>query len=357
VEILWEIPRSELPFRGEGDDCRAQYDISIVFYQGKRQIAGDIWQKRIRCRDLAATEQSANAAGRESFHLPRGEYEVEVTVTMPATRRASKARGKLKLDESSSGIESSNLEFLRLKDGVYEPNPSHEIPRGEAGHVARIVLRAPGPQTGKLKWSISDGRKSLLASAESTLALSGERIVDIALPMENLEPGSYRLEVVVAGEKGETLARRRADMSVRITMTWLASNRREAILLLEILGASDDADLVKKAGGEEWQRVLQDFWVRRDPTPGTTVNEFQQETFARMEEANVAFDEPFRRPGWSTDRGRVFLRYGRPENRIVREADFDGPPAEIWEYFHPRRTFVFVDSRAIGEYVLTNGRR
>src|SRR5688500_10191904 len=45
VEILWEIPRAELAFRGEGDECRAQYDISIVFYQGKRQAAGDIWKK------------------------------------------------------------------------------------------------------------------------------------------------------------------------------------------------------------------------------------------------------------------------------------------------------------------------
>ena len=124
--------------------------------------------------------------------------------------------------------------------------------------------------------------------------------------------------------------------------------------MLEILGASDDADLVKKAGGEEWQKILQYFWVRSDPTPGTTTNEFQQETFARLEEANTAFDEPFRRPGWTTERGRIFMRHGRPENRVVREADFSSPPAEIWEYFHPRRTFLFVDPRGIGEFVLAS---
>ncbi|HET9886132.1 MAG TPA: GWxTD domain-containing protein [bacterium] len=356
VEILWEIPRNELAFRGEGEECRAQYDISIVFYQGKRQAAGDVWKRRIRCQDIPAGPE-AKASGRESFTLARGEYNVEVTLTMGTTMHTSTVRGRLKLQEMPQGIDSSDLEFVWIKDGVAQPNPRHEIARGETGHFARIVLHSGTPRKGLLKWAISDGRRAVVASAESTLAFSGERIVDIALPMENLEPGSYRLEVTIADENGETLARRRADLNVRITMAWLASNRREAILLLGILGASDEADAVKKAGGEEWQKILQDYWVQNDPTPGTDPNEYQQETFARMEEANSAFEEPFRKPGWTTDRGRIFLLHGRPENRIVREADFNGPPAEIWEYFHPRRTFFFVDPREIGEYVLSSGGR
>jgi GWxTD domain-containing protein len=227
---------------------------------------------------------------------------------------------------------------------------------GETGHTARIVLRSAEPveKSWKLKWSIGDGGRSSVVSGDSSLVPEAERVVDIALPVENLEPGSYRLEVQVAGEKGETLVRRRADMTVRITMGWLASSRREAVLLLEILGATEEAEALKKAGGEEWQQVLRDFWTQRDPTPGSAANEFQQEIFARMEEANTAFDEPFRRPGWTTDRGRISLRFGRPENRIVREGDFSGPAAEIWEYFHPRRTFVFVDHRGIGEYILSS---
>lgn len=354
VQILWEIPRQELPFKGEGDECRAQYDISIVFYQGKRQVAGDIWKRRVRCQDIPAGAD-ANVSGREAFTLARGEYNVEVAVTVPATLHSSNVRGRLKLQEMAQAIEASDLEFVRFSNGVAEPNPSHVMSRGDTGHAARIVLHAGNQRTGKLKWSILDARRVAVAGAESTLAFSGERIVDIALPMVNLEPGGYRLEVNIADEKGEILVRRRADLNVRITMAWLASNRREAILLLGILGASDEADSVKKAGGEEWQKILQDFWVRSDPTPGTPANEYQQETFARMEEANTAFEEPFRKPGWTTDRGRIFLLHGRPENRIVREADFSGPPAEIWEYFHPRRTFFFVDQREIGEYVLSGG--
>jgi GWxTD domain-containing protein len=175
--------------------------------------------------------------------------------------------------------------------------------------------------------------------------------------VDQLEPGSYRLEVEISAGGEEVLVRRRAEVKVRITMDWLASNRREAALLLEILGAGDEANALRKAGGEEWPSVLQTFWDDRDPTPDTPANEYRDEVFARMESASLSFDEPLRRPGWTTDRGRIFLRYGKPDSRIVREGDFNGAPAEIWEYFDPRRTFVFIDERGIGDYVLSSGLR
>lgn len=358
VEILWEIPREALAFRGEGDDCRAAYDLSIVFFQGERQVTGDIWSKRVRCRDLP-TSSGAAARGREVFRLARGNYEAEVTLTIPATRLRSSARGRLKLESGGSAIEASDLELFRVTESGVVPNPRHEIARGELGHRARIRLLAgvPAPAGIRLRWGIFDGRRTRVVGGDSTVAGEPETLVELALPVEQLEPGSYRLEVEVLDGKGDSVARRRADLLVRITMEWLAANRREAALLLEILGAGDEASALRKAGGEEWTRVLQEYWDSRDPTPGTPANEARAEVFARMESANAAFDEPLRKPGWTTDRGRIFLRYGRPENRVVREADFNGPGAEIWEYFQPRRTFVFLDDRGIGEYVLSTGHR
>ena len=69
-----------------------------------------------------------------------------------------------------------------------------------------------------------------------------------------------------------------------------------------------------------------------------------------LETAATLFDEPFRRPGWRTDRGQVFLKYGRPVRRTVRSADFEGPASELWEYESPRRLFFFVDERGSDVY-------
>jgi hypothetical protein len=64
------------------------------------------------------------------------------------------------------------------------------------------------------------------------------------------------------------------------------------------------------------------------------------------------FEEPFRKPGWRTDRGRILVRFGNPQRRTVRTADFEGPASELWEYDSPRRLFFFVDERGSGEFWL-----
>ncbi len=358
VEIHWEIPRESLAFRGEGEDCRALYDVAIVFKRDKRQIAGDRWSRRVRCTDLPATV-GAVTRGRETFTVPRGAYDVEVTMTLPATRRSSFAEGKLEVGMEKSPIDVSDLEFLQSTPEGVRPNAGHEMAKGEQGHFARLTLQPLGgrPASCRVSWSLTDARRARWAGGDSSIAVSEPRSFDVPLVVDQLEPGSYRLEVEISAGGEEVLVRRRAEVKVRITMDWLATNRRESALLLEILGAGDEANALRKAGGEEWPSVLHTFWEIRDPTPDTPANEYRDEVFARMESASQSFDEPLRRPGWTTDRGRILLRYGKPDSRIVREGDFNGAPAEIWEYFDPRRTFVFIDERGIGDYVLSSGLR
>jgi len=57
---------------------------------------------------------------------------------------------------------------------------------------------------------------------------------------------------------------------------------------------------------------IERFWRRRDPTANTLVNEFRQLFWNRVKEANEKFlDSP--KPGWQTDRGRIYILYGPPE--------------------------------------------
>ena len=62
---------------------------------------------------------------------------------------------------------------------------------------------------------------------------------------------------------------------------------------------------------EEREKFIEQFWVRRDPTPGTPENEFKQEHYRRIGYANEHFGS--RIPGWKTDRGRIYITYGPPD--------------------------------------------
>jgi len=125
-------------------------------------------------------------------------------------------------------------------------------------------------------------------------------------------------------------------------------------------------------------RFIEEFWLRRDPTPGTERNEFKEAYYKRIEEANHLFRGA--RPGWRQDRGRFYILFGPPNERRTNpmggrtiEAGRDhremlegtiaatGEKAtEIWTYYslfsslnRPQTVqLVFVDSDGTGDYRL-----
>ena len=64
---------------------------------------------------------------------------------------------------------------------------------------------------------------------------------------------------------------------------------------------------------EEREQFIENFWLRRDPTPDTVENEFKEEHYRRIQYANDHFASGI--PGWKTDRGRIYIVYGPPDER------------------------------------------
>ncbi|HJQ99679.1 MAG TPA: GWxTD domain-containing protein [Candidatus Polarisedimenticolaceae bacterium] len=61
---------------------------------------------------------------------------------------------------------------------------------------------------------------------------------------------------------------------------------------------------------------IESFWRKRDPTPQTLANEYRQLFRERVKEANEKFLDSAA-PGWKTDRGKIYILHGPPEE--VRE--------------------------------------
>src|SRR4030095_11211581 len=62
---------------------------------------------------------------------------------------------------------------------------------------------------------------------------------------------------------------------------------------------------------EERDQFIEAFWARRDPTPDTGENEFKEEHYRRIAYANEHF--PAGIPGWKTDRGRIYIVFGKAD--------------------------------------------
>jgi GWxTD domain-containing protein len=108
----------------------------------------------------------------------------------------------------------------------------------------------------------------------------------------------------------------------------------------------------------EREQFVQQFWLRRDPSPSTPVNEFKEEHYRRIAYANQRFGTASGRPGWATDRGAVHIVYGPPdelESHNVRPGGTS--PFELWLYRYIEGKgadviFEFADITETGDFRL-----
>lgn len=68
---------------------------------------------------------------------------------------------------------------------------------------------------------------------------------------------------------------------------------------------------LKLSNAEERDAFIEQFWLRRDPTPDTPENEYKEEHYRRIAYANEHFASGI--PGWRTDRGRIYIVFGPPD--------------------------------------------
>lgn len=117
---------------------------------------------------------------------------------------------------------------------------------------------------------------------------------------------------------------------------------------------------------DEREQFIEQFWLRRDPDPDTDVNEYREDYYTRIAYANEHFTSGI--PGWRTDRGRIYIMFGPPDEKESHPSggSYDRPtwegggststyPFEIWWYRHLDSVgsdveIEFVDPSGSGEY-------
>ena len=98
---------------------------------------------------------------------------------------------------------------------------------------------------------------------------------------------------------------------------------------------------------EQRERFIELFWLSRDPDPSTPENEYQQEYYQRLAYANQNFSFSDI-AGWRTDRGRIYILYGKPDEVEVL------PTGERWRYkgradLGPNAALDFININGTGE--------
>jgi len=100
----------------------------------------------------------------------------------------------------------------------------------------------------------------------------------------------------------------------------------------------------------EKPKFIEEFWKRRNPDPGSEVNEFKIEYYKRIDQSSQLFFGEGK-PGWLTDRGRIYILFGSPLERQTNPMDASGRCTELW-YYPPNFPVLFVDPNCTGNFIL-----
>ena len=138
-----------------------------------------------------------------------------------------------------------------------------------------------------------------------------------------------------------------------------------------IIADEEKAAFERLGADEERDHFIEQFWARRDPTPNSAPNEFRDEHYRRITYANSRFAAG--QAGWRTDRGRIYILYGPPDEieahpsggavRYSGESELQfasEDPFQIWRYRHiegmgENVLLLFVDADRSGSYRLVRG--
>jgi GWxTD domain-containing protein len=139
-----------------------------------------------------------------------------------------------------------------------------------------------------------------------------------------------------------------------------------------IITDEERAAFKQLSNDEERDNFIEAFWQRRDPTPDTEENEYKEEHYQRIAYANEHFAAGV--PGWKTDRGRIYIVFGKPDEieshpsggsyeRPMEEGGGETStfPFEQWRYRYiegigQEVIIEFVDTCMCGEYHMTMDR-
>jgi len=116
----------------------------------------------------------------------------------------------------------------------------------------------------------------------------------------------------------------------------------------------EDRDLYRSIKEPEGKRAfLYNFWLVSKPVAEASAESFRSRYLQECQYVNTYYSRSGK-PGWRTDRGVIYLRYGKPSDIERHAVSKDTKPYEIWNYENIENgvIFVFVDRSGFNQYEL-----
>ncbi len=393
VQAFVDVPYELLEASTTGPEAQLRYGVVVELTdQAGLQINQASWSGRARA-DLRS--KGASKLEILDFGVLPGRYRVGVTVTDSVSGRSFRSSTEVEAWSEAPRVSDLMLSpSMRLATGEDSLPRLGEIRRGNTMVTPATRLRltpvrskayylveayAATPDSGSMVVRVLDTAGNSLVSSRPTRVriAAGGSVLKGQLDLAGLPAGRYRFSVVieVAGQREErtdelvmadfqeTMQREEARLAAEKETdegyfgTMNAEQLEDAAEPLVYLTTADSLRAFSRDLSLSAKRqFLTRFWQARDPSPGTPRNESRVQFYNLIATANRQYQEGggSKIPGWKTDRGRVFVKYGEPLDRLDRRSSTgSAPPYEVWRYQRGKELYyIFADRTGFGGYKL-----
>ncbi|MGH7573019.1 MAG: GWxTD domain-containing protein [Gemmatimonadota bacterium] len=357
------LSNADLQFeRTEDGGWQADYEVIVGFEADEGESPAERrWEKSVQVATFDETLLTGETiVFQADLGLLPGEYEALITVRDRNADEAS--RGELSVSvPAAAGAALGEPIPLRLyrpgeAGGEFVVNPAHTYTTAPPDFeymvqaegldsaatytlVAQVVPQPEGDAAGR--WS-----GSVTPEADGTLRYFG------AIENQDAQFGEYRLEVALETPNGGVLASSSTPILVAGSGGWVAENWEDALTLIRYEATGDELDILEDIEGEQARiEAWNCFWRIRDPVPATATNEGMAEYFRKILVANANWKSALR-PGYLSDRGRVYITIGPPDDVSQRPVPAGSSAYEVWTYHRYNFQILFVDRIGFNNYQL-----
>jgi len=373
MDVYVLVPYQTLDFIKSDDIFGAGYELSVRVLDSNRKLVSE----KKTTRRLSEKDYYVAGGGSGKFdytqtilNLPAGIFDIEVLlIDLYSNESYIRSRKLVVINFDAYNMSLSNIMIVssieeREGRNFITPHVSDNIGELHDGYFAFFEsYNKSGADSVDLVYEIESKKGELIERSKRFRKSVRQSTTQLYLRIpynDNFKSGVFTLRIIALKPsnnpeilKSDYLAVAERSISFFRTVSGYAVNDiNKAIRQMRYVATSSEMDYIESAttDDEKLKRYVE-YWKNLDPTPNTERNEAYDEYFARIDYANKNYKSYTE--GWQTDKGMVYIIYGKPYNIERTSPMSDTKKYERWTYANNRQ-FLFVDNTGFGDFRLVS---
>lgn len=386
LDVYLMIPQSVFTFIQTENGMEAKVIFQTALVQDEAvPYPPDQWTRTYKAKDQQSIDKLSWVPDISKFYVEPGDYTLQVDIRDVHSQKQQTIRKPVTLELFPT--DEINISDITLASQIVKAKGENEftkygydvVPNAQRTYTATAPMMyylfeaygLSGTGNYQVHTQIESLNEDVIQDFPvKTKIMPGKSVVEWGgVNTAGLSSGIYKLAVEVTDEATQKTSSQKRNFYI---LRKVGANSEQTIVKDDYAGlsASQVEDIYKVVSivmdkGEKRmynrsddvgrRNILTAFWERNDPNPDTRVNEYKQEFYNRVQLANRDFGSETE-TGWSTDRGRILIKYGKPDNVERQESSLSQKPWISWQYYEIEGgvEFIFVDRTGYGSYHLVH---